>query len=154
ARLALPRRFFDQGIRRYGFHGLSYEYIARRLREQAPELAEGRVIAAHLGNGASLCAMQAGGGIDTPLGFTALDGLMMGTRCGSIDPGAVLHLQLGCGMTAQEVETLLYQESGLLGLSGLSSDMRTLRDSAAPEAKDAIDLFCWRAAREAGALAS
>ncbi|EQB16730.1 MULTISPECIES: acetate/propionate family kinase [Sphingobium] len=152
SRLALPRAFHDQGIRRYGFHGLSYEYIARRLGEIDPALAAGRVIAAHLGNGASLCAMRAGKSVDTTMGFTALDGLMMGTRCGSIDPGVVLHLQTQLGMSATEVETLFYRESGLLGVSGISSDMRTLTASAAPQAAEAIDLFTWRAAREVAAL--
>jgi acetate kinase len=151
-RLAIPRALHDQGIRRYGFHGLSYEYIAGRLAEIEPELAAGRVIAAHLGNGASLCAMRDGMSIDTTMGFTALDGLMMGTRCGSIDPGVVLHLQTQMGMSAAEVEDLLYKRSGLLGVSGLSSDMRALSASEAPEAEEAIALFAWRAAREAGAL--
>lgn len=154
ARLALPRALHDQGIRRYGFHGLSYEYIARRLTEIDPDLAKGRVIAAHLGNGASLCAMKAGCSIDTSMGFTALDGLMMGTRCGTLDPGVVLHLQTQMGMSAAEVEDLLYNRSGLLGVSGLSSDMRTLSISQAPEAEEAMTLYAWRAAREAGALVS
>lgn len=151
-RLPLPRAFHEQGIRRYGFHGLSYEYIARRLREIDPVLAAGRVIAAHLGNGASLCAMRAGKSIDSTMGFTALDGLMMGTRCGAIDPGVVLHLQTQLGMSAAEVEDLLYRKSGLLGVSGISSDMRTLSASGGPEAEEAIELFCWRIAREAGGL--
>lgn len=152
SRLALPRALHDHGIRRYGFHGLSYEYIARKLAELDPDLAQGRVIAAHLGNGASLCAMQAGRSIDTTMGFTALDGLMMGTRCGSLDPGVVLHLQTQLGMSATQVEDLLYRKSGLLGVSGLSSDMRTLSQARTPEADQAIALFAWRAAREAGAL--
>lgn len=152
SRFALPRALHDQGIRRYGFHGLSYEYIARRLSEIDPDLGSGRVIAAHLGNGASLCAMQGGQSIDTTMGFTALDGLMMGTRCGGIDPGVVLHLQTQMGMSPAEVEELFYRKSGLLGVSGISSDMRTLSASNAPEAEEAIALFAWRAAREAGAL--
>jgi acetate kinase len=152
SRLAIPRALHDQGIRRYGFHGLSYEYIARRLGEVDPVLAGGRVIAAHLGNGASLCAMQAGRSVDTTMGFTALDGLMMGTRCGGIDPGVALHLQMQMGMSAAEVEQMFYRKSGLLGVSGISSDMRMLAASDAPEAKEAIDLFVWRAAREAAAL--
>ena len=152
ARLPLPRAFHEQGIRRYGFHGLSYEYIARRLREIDPVLAAGRMIAAHLGNGASLCAMRDGKSIDTTMGFTALDGLMMGTRCGAIDPGVVLHLQTQLGMSAADVEDLLYRKSGLLGVSGISSDMRTLSDNSGPEAEEAIELFCWRVAREAGGL--
>ncbi len=153
-RFAIPRALYDAGIRRYGFHGLSYEYIARRLAEIDPEMAAGRVIAAHLGNGASLCAMAGGRSVDTTMGFTALDGLMMGTRCGSIDPGVVLHLQTQLGMSAAEVETMLYGQSGLLGVSGISSDMRELSASGRPEAEEAIELFTWRAAREAGALAA
>lgn len=151
-RLALPRALHDQGIRRYGFHGLSYDYIARRLRELDPALAQGRVIAAHLGNGASLCAMNDGCSVDTTMGFTALDGLMMGTRSGSIDPGVVLHLIEHKGMPPAEVEQMLYEHSGLLGVSGISSDMRTLETSCSPEAEDAMALFAWRAAREAGGL--
>jgi len=151
-RFALPRTLHDQGIRRYGFHGLSYEYIARRLREIDPALASGRVIAAHLGNGASLCAMHDGKSIDTTMGFTALDGLMMGTRCGTLDPGVVLHLQKQNGMSASDVEAMLYTQSGLLGVSGISRDMRVLAQSPAPEADEAIDLFCWRAARETSGL--
>ncbi|OAN58713.1 acetate/propionate family kinase [Sphingobium sp. TCM1] len=154
SRFAIPRALHDQGIRRYGFHGLSYEYIARRLAQIDPVLAGARVIAAHLGNGASLCAMQAGKSIDTTMGFTALDGLMMGTRCGSIDPGVVLHLQTQLGMSPAEIEDLFYKKSGLLGVSGISSDMRTLAASKAPEATEAIDLFAWRVAREIAALAA
>lgn len=153
-RLAISRDFHDRGIRRYGFHGLSYEYIIRRLREVDPELAKGRVIAAHLGNGASLCAMLDGRSIDTTMGFTALDGLMMGTRCGAIDPGVVLHLQTQLGMSATDVEDMLYRKSGLLGVSGISSDMRALSDDGGAEAEEAIGLFCWRVAREAGGLMS
>ncbi|MCK9541294.1 MAG: acetate/propionate family kinase [Novosphingobium sp.] len=154
ARFAIPRAFHDQGIRRYGFHGLSYEYVARRLAEIDPALASGRVIAAHLGNGASLCAMWGGRSVDTTMGFTALDGLVMGTRCGGIDPGVVLHLQLRMGMSARDIEEMLYRKSGLLGVSGLSSDMRTLAASDAPEAEEAMALFAWRAARETAALAA
>jgi len=152
SRLALPRALHDQGIRRYGFHGLSYEYIARCLTKIDPALGRGRVIAAHLGNGASLCAMQDGKSVDTTMGFTALDGLMMGTRCGAMDPGAVLHLQNRMGMSPTEIEELLYRKSGLLGVSGISSDMRVLHASSDPRAAEAIDLFIWRAAREASAL--
>ena len=151
-RLSLPRRFAEKGIRRYGFHGLSYEYIARRLGEIDPGLAKGRVIVAHLGNGASLCAMCHGAGIDTTMGFTALDGLMMGTRSGALDPGAVLHLMLQEGMSAQQVEALLYGQSGLLGVSGISGDMRVLHASADPHAKEAIELFVWTVARHMAAL--
>lgn len=153
-RLALPRHYADEGVRRYGFHGLSYEYIAGRLREQAPTLAAGRVIAAHLGNGASLCAMHDGHSVDTTMGFTTLDGLVMGTRCGTLDPGAVLYLQQAHGLSAAAVEHLLYHDSGLLGVSGISNDMRTLLASDDVRAKEAIDLFVFRIAREAGALAS
>lgn len=153
-RFALPRALHDQGIRRYGFHGLSYDYIARHLAQVDPAMAAGRVVAAHLGNGASLCAMAAGRSVDTSMGFTALDGLMMGTRCGAIDPGVVLHLQTQMGMSAQEVENLLYTRSGLLGVSGISSDMRALSASPAPEAQEAMDLFAWRAAREVAAMAA
>ncbi len=149
---ALPRALHEEGIRRYGFHGLSYEYIARRLRALDPALAGGRVIVAHLGNGASMCAMRGGRSCDTTMGFTALDGLMMGTRSGRLDPGVVLHLLRSKGMSEAEVEALLYKQSGLLGVSGISSDMRVLSESTAPEAEEAISLFVWRAAREASAL--
>lgn len=154
ARMALPRDLAERGFRRYGFHGLSYEYIARRLNELDQEMAEGKVIVAHLGNGASMCAMDKCRSVDTTMGFTALDGLMMGTRTGSLDPGVVVHLQLQEGMTAKEVESLLYRQSGLLGVSGISSDMRTLHESDDPHAAEAVDLFVWRAARHAGALMS
>ena len=150
--LALPRSVTDAGVRRYGFHGLSYEYIAGQMRALSPERAAGRVIAAHLGNGASLCAMRDGRSVDTTMGFTALDGLMMGTRCGSIDPGVVLYLLQQRGMTAAEIEDLLYRRSGLLGVSGLSGDMRNLLASDTPGAAEAIDLFVFRAIREIGAL--
>lgn len=153
-RFALPRALHDKGIRRYGFHGLSYAYIARMLRETDPVQAGGRVIVAHLGNGASLCAMRDGKSVDTTMSFTALDGLMMGTRCGNIDPGVLLYLQTHEGMSIEEIETLLYKRSGLLGVSGVSSDMRALHQSPVPHAAEAIDLFTWRAAREAGALIS
>ncbi|TPE61736.1 acetate/propionate family kinase [Sandaracinobacter neustonicus] len=151
-RIALPRHIIDEGVRRYGFHGISYEYVAQQLGGLDPALLGGRVIAAHLGNGASLCAMQAGRSIDTTMGFTALDGLVMGSRCGNIDPGVLLYLFQQDGMDAARVENLLYRESGLLGVSGLSSDMRTLFDSDAPAAKEAIELFVYRVARESGAL--
>jgi acetate kinase len=152
-RYALPRRFADEGVQRYGFHGLSYEFIARRLREIDPVLAAGRVIVAHLGNGASLCAMRAGRSIDTTMGFTALDGLVMGTRCGAIDPGVLLYLLQQKGLSPHELEHMLYSESGLLGVSGLSSDMRTLLASDDPAARAAVDLFVYRIARETAALA-
>ena len=153
-RLALPRALGEEGMRRYGFHGISYEYIARQLRSIDPDTGGGRTIAAHLGNGASLCAMAGGRSIDTTMGFTALDGLVMGTRCGALDPGAVLYLFQQRGMTAREVEHLLYSESGLLGVSGVSSDMRALLGSETPAAGEAIELFVWQIARQAGALAS
>lgn len=153
-RMALPRAYADEGMRRYGFHGLSYEYLASRLRELAPVPASGRVIAAHLGNGASLCAMRDGRSVDTTMGFSTLDGLVMGTRCGSIDPGALLYLQQARGLTVAEVERLLYHDSGLLGVSGISNDMRTLQASTDPRAKEAVALFVYRVVREIGAMAS
>ena len=153
-RFALPRRFEADGVRRYGFHGLSYEYIARTMRRTLPGLAAGRVIVAHLGNGASLCAMQDGRSVDTTMGFTALDGLVMGTRCGTLDAGVVLYLLQEKGMSAGEVQTLLYSQSGLLGVSGLSSDMRALLASQEDGATEAIALFVHRIARETAALAS
>jgi len=154
SRFALPRRFELEGIRRYGFHGLSFEYIAGRLRELSPELAGKRTVVAHLGNGASLCAMQGGISIDTTMGLTPLDGLVMGTRSGAIDPGVLLFLQQQKGLSADEVERLLYRESGLLGVSGLSSDMRELLASDDPRAAQAVELFCFRCAREIAAMAN
>jgi acetate kinase len=150
---ALPRRFYEEGIRRYGFHGLSYEYIASVLPEAAPEIAGGPVVVAHLGSGASMCAMKAGRSIDSTMGFTALDGLPMGTRCGALDPGVVIHLIRACGMDADAIERMLYHECGLKGVSGISNDMRTLLASDDPRARHAIDLFVWRICREIGALA-
>ncbi|MFP4126184.1 MAG: acetate/propionate family kinase [Alphaproteobacteria bacterium] len=151
---ALPRRYYDEGVRRYGFHGLSYAYIVHRLREIAPELVQGRLVVAHLGNGASLCAIKAGRPIASTLGFSALDGLPMGTRCGDLDPGVVLYLLQSKGMDAAAIETLLYKESGLKGLSGISNDMRALEASDAPAAKAAIDYFVYRLKRELGAMAA
>lgn len=153
-RYALPERLYEGGVRRYGFHGLSYEYIARTLPDVAPEVAEGRVIAAHLGSGASLCAMDAGRSVDSTMGFTALDGLPMGTRPGQLDPGVVLYLVLVMGMTPNEVEHLLYHDSGLKGLSGISNDVRDLLASDNPRAQLALDFFAFRAAKEVGALAT
>lgn len=154
-RFALPRSYEAQGVRRYGFHGLSYEHVATHLRDVAPQLARGRVIAAHLGNGASLCAMKDGRSIDTTMGFSALDGLVMGTRPGNLDPGVVLYLQQQRGMTVDQVEDLLYQRSGLLGVSGgIANDMRILLASDQPAAREVVELFVYRIAREAGALAS
>ena len=150
--LALPRRLTDAGIRRYGFHGLSYEYIVSVLPELDAALAKARIIVAHLGNGASLCAIQNGRSIATTMGFSPLDGLVMGTRCGSIDPGVLLYLMDHYHMDARAIEQLLYYQSGLLGVSGISSDMRTLLDSDDPQAKEAIDLFVYRVGREIGSL--
>lgn len=151
---ALPRSLTAEGVRRYGFHGLSYDYIVSRLRETEPDLARRRLVVAHLGNGASLCAIDDGRSIANTMGFTAVDGLMMGTRTGTIDPGVLLYLMQEHGMDARAIEDLLYRRSGLLGVSGVSSDMRTLRDSSAPEAAEAISLFVYRAVREIGSLAA
>jgi acetate kinase len=149
---ALPVEFYDQGVRRYGFHGLSYEYIVRRLPDVAPEIAQGRVVVAHLGNGASMCAIRAGRSIDTTMSFTPLDGLPMGTRCGDLDPGVLLYLLQEKGMRPQQVQDLLYKRSGLLGMSGISNDMRALLASADPRAHQAVDYFVYRIGRELGAL--
>jgi acetate kinase len=151
---AIPRKFTDAGIRRYGFHGLSYEYVAGRLAEIAPDLAKGKVVIAHLGNGASLCALSEGRSVATTMGFTAVDGLVMGTRCGAIDPGALIYLMDTYGMDARALEALVYRQSGLLGVSGISSDMRTLRASTDPAAAEAVALFVYRIVREIGALAA
>jgi acetate kinase len=151
---ALPRRFHDDGIRRYGFHGLSYEYIAHTLPSVAPELADARVVVAHLGSGASMCAMQAGRSIDSTMGFTALDGLPMGTRCGALDPGVMLHLNRAYGMDADAIEAMLYHDCGLKGVSGISNDMRDLLASDDPRAAQAIELFVWHIGRNLGALAA
>lgn len=151
---ALPRSWFEQGVRRYGFHGLSYAWIAHRLPELHPQAAESKVVALHLGNGASACAIQGMRSVASSMGFTALDGLMMGSRCGQIDPGVLLYAQQHLGMDCAAVEKLLYRQSGLLGVSGLSSDMRTLLDSDEPAARFAVELFCYRAACEVGALAA
>jgi acetate kinase len=148
----LPRSICKSGLRRYGFHGLSYEYIASVLPEVAPEIARGRVIVAHLGSGASMCALKNGKSVDNSLGFTALDGLCMGTRPGALDPGVVLYLFQSLGLTAKEVETMLYKQSGLLGISGISNDMRDLLGRSEPEAQLAVDYFVYRATKEIGAL--
>ena len=150
-RFALPRELAASGIRRYGFHGLSYEYIASCLKRQSPQLAHGRVIAAHLGSGASLCALQSGVSIETTTGFSALDGLVMATRCGSLDPGVILYLGRQ-GRSFADIEDMLYRRSGLLGASGVSGDVRVLLASEDPHAKEAIDLFTYRIACQAGAL--
>ena len=145
---ALPRDLTARGIERYGFHGLSYEYISSILPQTAPGLASGRVVVAHLGNGASLCALLGGRSVDTTMGFSALDGLVMGTRCGNLDPGVILYLQQTLGMSPAAIEDLLYKKSGLLGVSETSADMRVLLDSADPRANEAIELFAFRIARE------
>ena len=150
--IPLPRDYHKAGLQRYGFHGLSYEYIASILPQVAPEIADGRVIVAHLGSGASLCALKNRKSVDSTLGFTALDGLCMGTRPGALDPGVVLHLFQGLNLTAKEVETLLYKKSGLLGISGISNDMRDLLGRTEPDARLAVDYFVYRAAKEIGAL--
>jgi acetate kinase len=150
----LPREIRRGGVQRYGFHGLSYEYIASVLPQVAPEIANARVIVAHLGSGASMCALRNGKSVDSTLGFTALDGLCMGTRPGALDPGVVLHLFQTLGLSAAEVETLLYKKSGLLGISGVSNDMRDLLASDEPDARLAVDYFVYRAAKEIGALAA
>jgi acetate kinase len=150
----LPREICREGVQRYGFHGLSYEYIASVLPQVAPEIATGRVIVAHLGSGASLCALKNGRSIDSTLGFTALDGLCMGTRPGALDPGVVLYLFQALRYSPSEVETILYKKSGLLGISGISNDMRELLASRAPEARLAVDYFVYRATKEIGAMAA
>ena len=151
---ALPRTFTDEGVRRYGFHGLSYEFVTSQIKKVAPEYAKSRTVVAHLGNGASLCAINNGQSVATTMGFTALDGLVMGTRCGSIDPGVLLYLLDSCGMDARAIEDLLYRKSGLLGVSGESSDMRNLRTSSSAFAAEAISLFVYRVVREIGSLAA
>lgn len=151
---ALPRRLTDRGLRRYGFHGLSYEYIARALPAIDGRAAAGRTIVAHLGNGASMCALAAGRSVASTMGFTALDGLPMGTRCGAIDPGVLIYLVDHDAMDARRLEKLLYHESGLLGVSGVSSDMRVLLQSADPHAIEAVELFIYRIVRELGSLAA
>ncbi len=148
---ALPSDITERGVRRYGFHGLSYEYIASVMAQRDPALA-GRVVVLHLGNGASMCAVQDGKSVANTMGFTALDGLPMGTRCGALDPGVILYLMQQLEMNANQVEKVLYQQSGLLGVSGISSDMRTLEASDSPAAKQAIDLFVHSIKRQLGAL--
>lgn len=151
---AMPRDLTAAGVRRYGFHGLSYDYIVARLREIDPALARARLVIAHLGNGASLCAVHEGKSVASTMGFTAVDGLVMGTRAGSLDPGVLLYLMEERGMDAKAIEDLLYRRSGLLGVSGISSDMRTLRRSAEPAAAEAIALFVYRIVREVGSLSA
>jgi acetate kinase len=151
---AIPERFYQEGVRRYGFHGLSYEYIAERLRDLAPAIANGRVIVAHLGSGASMCALANGRSVESTMGFTALDGLPMGTRPGQIDPGVLLYLIAEKRMSLKDVEDLLYRQSGLKGISGVSNDMRELETSDAAGAKLAIEYFVYRIGLNAGMLAA
>jgi acetate kinase len=153
-RYAIPRQLHEEGVRRYGFHGLSYEYIAKTLPKVAPEIATGRVIVAHLGSGASMCALHGGRSIESTMGFTALDGMPMGTRPGQIDPGVILYLLGAKGMTPAEVQNFLYRDCGLKGLSGVSNDMRELQSSADPNAAFAVEYFVYRAALNAGMLAA
>ena len=151
---ALPRHISAEGVKRYGFHGLSYDYVARQLPDIIGARAQGAVVIAHLGNGASMCALRDGKSVASTMGFTALDGLVMGTRTGNQDPGVLLYLMEQKGMDAKALTNLLYKESGLLGVSGISQDMRTLLASDAREAKEAVELFCYRIARELGSLAA
>jgi acetate kinase len=150
---ALPRHLAEEGIRRYGFHGLSYEYISRRLRVLDPDAAKGRVVVAHLGSGASMCALLDGKSIASTMGFSAMDGLPMGTRPGNLDPGIVLYLIQQKGMQPGDLVDLFYKRSGLLGVSGISNDMRVLLESDDPRAEEAIGVFVYRVQRELGSLA-
>jgi acetate kinase len=151
---ALPAKLHADGVRRYGFHGLSYEYIASQLGELDAAAASGRTVVLHLGNGSSMCALLGGKSVASTMGFTAVDGLPMGTRCGAIDPGVILYLMDQRGMDARAVEKLIYNESGLLGVSGIASDMRALLASGEPRAKLAVDLYVYRIGRELGSLAA
>jgi acetate kinase len=151
---AIPRRLHEEGVRRYGFHGLSYEYIANALPQMAPDIGNGKVIVAHLGSGASMCAIRGGRSVDSTMGFTALDGLPMGTRTGQIDPGVILYLMAAKGLSPAEVQDFLYRDCGLKGLSGVSNDMRELQASADPRAAFAIDYFVYRIGVHAGMLAA
>jgi acetate kinase len=153
-RFAIPEQLYSEGVRRYGFHGLSYEYVAGQLRDVAPEIADGRVVVAHLGNGASMCAIAAGRSVESTMGFTALDGLPMGTRPGQLDAGVVLYLMSEKRMSAKEIERFLYYDCGLKGLSGISNDVRELLASASPSAKLALDYFIYRIVLFAGLLAA
>jgi acetate kinase len=153
-RLGVPRELHEAGIKRYGFHGLSYEYIVAALPQFLGEAANGRIVIAHLGNGASMCAIHAGRCVASTMGFSTLDGLLMGTRCGLLDPGVILHLLTEKTMSAAAIADLLYRKSGLLGVSGISADMRILLESAAPQAREAIELFNYRISRELGSLAA
>lgn len=151
-RFGLPYTFYERGIRRYGYHGISYEYILKRFGELEPELSQGKIIVAHLGSGCSMCAIRHGKSVDTTMSFSALDGLPMGTRCGVLDPGVLLYLLRQEGMSVDELEKLLYKESGLLGISGVSNDMRALWKSDDPRAQDSIDYFVFRVCQFLGAL--
>lgn len=151
---ALPREYYDKGIRRYGFHGLSYEYVSGELKRIAPQLHAGRVVVAHLGNGASMCGILDGRSVASTMGFTALDGLPMGTRVGQVDPGVIFYMVQQEGKTIDEVRDIFYTKSGLLGLSGISNDMRVLESAGVPEANEAIDYFVFRIRRELGGLAA
>lgn len=151
---AIPQHFYSEGVRRYGFHGLSYEFVASRLSQMAPEIANGRIIVAHLGSGASMCALLGGRSIESTMGFTALDGLPMGTRPGQIDPGVILYLIDQKNMSASEVQKLVYTECGLKGLSGLSNDVRELQESSDPAAQFALEYFVYRVGLNAGMLAA
>ena len=151
---ALPRELSDEGLCKYGFHGLSYEYVTKQLLATRPELAKAHIVICHLGNGSSLCAVKEGRSMDTTMGFTALDGVPMGTRSGSIDPGVLLYLMHEKKMDVNAIEDLLYRRSGLLGVSGLSNDMKVLQESTELHAKQAVELFCFRVAKEVGAMAA
>jgi acetate kinase len=153
-RFAIPRELFDEGVKRYGFHGLSYQFVIGQLTHQFPQLARGRVVAAHLGSGASLCAFESGKSCDTSMGFSTLDGIPMATRCGALDAGVVLYLLEQQGLSIREVEKMLYEKSGLLGVSGISADSRELQASHRPEARDALALFVFRTAGEIARLAT
>jgi acetate kinase len=150
----LPQALTDAGVCSYGFHGLSYEYVTSHLLASRPDLAEGRVVICHLGNGSSLCAVKGGRSMDTSMGFSVLNGVPMGTRSGSIDPGVILYLMREKKMGLEELEDLLYRQSGLLGVSGISNDMKVLQESADPGARKAVELFCFRVAKEVAAMAA
>jgi acetate kinase len=153
-RFALPRRLFDEGVKRYGFHGLSYKSIAAKLGTIAPDIAAGRVVIAHLGSGASLCGLESGFSRDTSMGFSTLDGIPMATRCGALDPGVLIYLLKERGLSVESLEGMLYHQSGLLGVSGISADSRDLIDDNAPAAREAMDIFAFRVARETVAIAN
>ncbi|MFA6153887.1 acetate/propionate family kinase [Mesorhizobium sp.] len=153
-RFALPRSLFDEGIKRYGFHGLSYKYIAARMRQVVPDIASRRIVVAHLGSGASLCGLEGGVSRDTSMSFSTLDGIPMATRCGALDPGVLIHLMKQRGLSIEAVEDMLYHQSGLLGVSGISADSRDLIGNETPAAQEALDLFAFRIARETAAIAN